>query len=85
MEPMFGKRSQPLAYCTRCGAYSRNEGQINKGCGKSQQGKPCRGTMRSALNAGDWVECPSCDTTGRIENGTCDRCAGEGWLLDRKP
>lgn len=81
---MIKKKSKPIAYCTRCRVYSRNVEQINQRCGVKRQGKRCEGIMRSAINAKDWIECPSCGATGCIGNDTCDQCAGEGWLLTRR-
>jgi DnaJ-class molecular chaperone len=81
MKRLITKKSKPVAYCTRCRAYSRNEGQINQKCHVIRQGNRCQGMMRSALKPDDWVECPSCGATGRVKNGTCDKCAGEGWIL----
>jgi len=84
-ELMLNKKSQPLAYCTRCGGVLHNVQHINQTCPIIRNGKRCNGSIRSATNSKDWIECPSCGATGRIEGGSCDQCAGEGWLLVRKP
>lgn len=78
------KKERPLAVCTRCGAYSRNLGQINQRCHVIVNRKRCKGVMHGKQRPDDWMECNSCEATGRMEGATCDLCSGEAWLLARK-
>jgi hypothetical protein len=45
-------------------------------------GVRCPGVIRSALPADEWTECVDCHAMGRIGDGVCARCNGEGWLYD---
>jgi hypothetical protein len=68
------KLRQPVAVCTVCGAVSHNASAINGPCGRMVGGKKCKGVFGSALNIGDWEECPSYAATGWKEGRCCDQC-----------
>ena len=78
------KQRIPVAVCTQCGKYSTNGNVINEPCGnQTHNGKRCRGVFGSAINVGDWQECPSCLAVGRVDSSCCSQCDGHGWLYMR--
>lgn len=36
------------------------------------------------MTADEWIECADCGATGRVDDGICERCGGEGWLYDKR-
>ena len=84
MEDPEPKLRQPVAVCTRCGAVSHNASAINGPCGRIVDRKKCKGCFGSALNVGDWAECPSCAAIGWKNGRHCDQCPDScGWLYVR--
>lgn len=77
------KRTPPVAVCTNCGAVSYRPDVINERCGNRYGGKRCSGTFGSAINNGDWEECPSCAGTGLSGEQECRPCSGSGWVYVR--
>jgi hypothetical protein len=74
----------PVAVCSKCGAVSHNPTVINRPCGRMFGQKKCKGVFGSALNIGDWQECPSCAATGWKNGRRCDQCRDScGWLFVR--
>lgn len=78
------KQPQPVAVCTKCGAYSRRVEVINQQCSERPGGKRCKGVWGSALNYNDWAECPTCEATGREAGNRCSQCDGFGWIYVRR-
>ena len=79
------KRERPVGICPRCHRVVRAFDQISKKCAKPLPfGAKCPGVIRTALMADEWIECPDCGATGRIDSRVCTRCNGEGWLYDKQ-
>ncbi len=79
------RRERPVGICPRCRTVIRAFDQIGKKCARPlASGTKCPGVIRSALAADEWAECPDCHATGRIGDGVCSRCGGEGWLQDER-
>jgi hypothetical protein len=82
------RRERPIGRCMRCGtAFDvRDIEVINTDCGRTIDGKLCRGSNRSALGQDDWLACSHCATTGysiSSASAYCERCGGAGWLYMR--
>lgn len=78
MEP--AKQRHPCAVCTVCGSYTTNFNAINQRCGqRDARNKRCNGVYGSALNNGDWAECPRCHGFGWAGSSRCEECGGAGW------
>jgi len=81
---MTDKRPQPVTSCTKCGAVGYDIQLANGPCGRFvDRSMKCKGVNGSAINEGDWEECPSCGGTGDWANLHCDQCQGAGWLFVR--
>jgi DnaJ-class molecular chaperone len=79
------KRPRPVGICPRCHKVVRAFEEIGKKCAKPRPfGAKCPGVIRTALTADEWIECPDCGASGRIDSDVCPRCNGEGWLYDRQ-
>jgi len=73
---------KPVTSCTNCRAAGYSIQLANGRCGRViSGGKRCKGTTQSAIGDNDWVECPSCATTGWEGANRCSRCDGAGWLF----
>jgi hypothetical protein len=79
------KQRQPCAVCTYCGNVSHDITRSNQPCGRElSRGKRCKGSYGSAINIGDWEECPACHGYGWVGSQTCDQCTNHcGWLYVR--
>lgn len=79
----MGKQKQPVAVCTNCGDVVYKANGIHNDCGRTlADGKRCKGTIQSALQETDWLECPYCDGTGST-GAKCEPCGGVGWQFVR--
>ena len=81
---MLGKQNKPVAVCTECRRYTCNASLINQPCGNRIGNKKCKGCWGSALCDTDWVECPSCQATGYVNQKKCTQCDGYGWIYIRQ-
>lgn len=76
------KLARPVGICPRCRAVVRSFDEIGKKCGRPlAYAAKCPGVIRSALAQDEWSECPSCQATGRADDGTCAQCGGAGWIF----
>jgi hypothetical protein len=75
------KRPRPVAICPDCGAVYYSPLRINQRCGRLVDGKPCKGSISSALMKNDWEECSSCLGSGEKGEATCSKCKHVGWLF----
>jgi hypothetical protein len=77
------KKVRPAGVCTICGEFAADVGQLNLQCFRVRDSVQCTGVFGSALNTGDWEECPKCGATGKADGETCPDCNGEGWLYTK--
>jgi hypothetical protein len=77
----------PVAFCTKCGFVTRNDGFINQPCPQmvKRSRVRCDGVFQSRLNQDGWTECPTCAATGVNNNQPCGTCRGVGWYPIRLP
>jgi hypothetical protein len=76
-------RPKPVTFCTNCRAFGYNIGVASGKCGRKVDGKKCKGTVQSAIQENDWIDCPSCKATGLDGDRTCRQCIGSGWIFVR--
>jgi len=74
----------PEGRCTECGAPAHSAARIGQPCGKTTNGKTCRGVVGSTMNENDWKECPACTGYGLTGDRKCEKCDGVGWLFVRR-
>jgi hypothetical protein len=70
-------RNMPDAFCVECGKPYFNMLPVTCKCFQPRGTRRCGGTIRSAKNVGDWVECTQCGAAG------CSACKESGWVLKR--
>ena len=82
---MTDKLRMPCTSCTYCRVVGYDISRSNTACRRvlDRKGKKCKGSISSAINIGDWEECPSCDATGTSGGETCTQCSGAGWIFVR--
>ncbi len=77
-------KEKPIAFCTACHEYSRNESAIDHEHKRTKYGDKCKGIFSCAIGVNDWSMCPSCNGTGKTGLSiVCVQCSGEGWILNR--
>ena len=74
-----GKKMHPVGVCRACHGITYRTDAINQRCGRSPQGRRCRGVFKSAQNDADWKECTACTGSGKYEARLCPFCNGIGW------
>jgi hypothetical protein len=76
-------RPKPITFCTNCRVFGYNMDVTSRKCGRKVDGNMCKGTVQSAIEENDWIDCPSCKTTGLDGIRTCRQCTGSGWIFVR--
>ncbi len=75
------KKELPVTHCTQCGAAGYNSRVADRRCCKTIAGERCNGTNETAVNRGNWDDCPFCEATGYYRNKECPQCRGVGYLF----
>lgn len=80
------ERERPVGICARCHRVARSFDEIGKKCARPlPAGKKCPGIIRTAIDADQWSLCQACLGSGHLDETTCERCGGEGWIYVRLP
>lgn len=77
------KKMHPVGVCKKCHGITYRTEAIDQRCGRSPQGKRCRGVFKNATNDSDWKECTACKGSGKYEARLCPFCSGIGWNFVR--
>jgi len=78
------KKLHPVGVCTTCHGITYRVEAIDQRCGRSPQGRRCRGTFANASRDMDWKECTACSGTGKYDARPCPYCRGIGWSFARE-
>jgi RNA polymerase subunit RPABC4/transcription elongation factor Spt4 len=80
---LLTKKLRPVGVCSLCHAVTYKTETINQRCGRSPNGRRCRGEFKAATREVGWKACTSCEQTGVFESRSCPFCNGVGWHLMR--
>jgi hypothetical protein len=75
---------RPVGSCAKMPQSGRSFDEIGKKCARPLPAeKKCPGIIRTAIDADQWSQCPSCLGSGRVDDNICEKCGGEGWVYVR--
>jgi hypothetical protein len=77
------KKMHPVGICSLCHGITYRTEAIDQRCGRSPNGRRCRGAFKNASRDADWKECTACSTSGTYETRQCPFCNGIGWHFIR--